>query len=523
MPALGRLTKGSLGSQEFGIYSFAGGLNVRGFRSPQLLADTDLTDAYNGYVTSGGFSMRNGMTSYQSSIVAGSNPCIGLARFFQQVVNGASVSVTKTLAHVGDTLYDAVTPASIGSIGTGTLPMTWVRCQDPNDPHFVSGTTDVIVICTGSGGPYVYDGTNLYAPSGWSAASGAKWCALVNGIVWFGGMKTAPRTVYGTGDGVANSFESLPATNTFIMSNPVTGLCALGTGAVASLCIGQNNGLSVLYGTGIDNYSLQDVPFFFDGPVSGRAMVYEAGIMYFLGRQAVYAFDGQQVVPISVKVEPWILNDIYVPGYPMNGDRTKSFMFVYNNRLHVGYITGNGSVPNTLLVYDLVIKAWTVLQSTPGVYCAAALDAPGDTVPTKLLVGSSAGPAVLNWDIESAIGSAATDNGTAITCSMRTKYFKLGAPGTTKVLTRSYPEFMLNGPITGTQSVLSDYGNATASNAFSQTGLTQTSYGAPATRQDWNVQADSFAFAVQTTGSSSPWTLTGLTAVFTQQGKASGS
>lgn len=521
MPQLGRLTKGSVGSQEFGIYSFAGGLNVRQYRSPQLMGDDELQQALNGYVTSGGFSTRNGMTAHTTGIIVGTNPVIGLARFFQQIKNGASVSNAITLAQIGNTLYNADTKASIGSIGSAADPMTWVRCQDPNDPNYVSGVTDVIVICTGSGGPYVYDGTNLYTPAGWSDAAGAKYCALVNGVVYFSGVPTDPRKVFGTGDGIDNSFETLDATAEFTVSNPITGLCALGTGAVASLCIGQNNGLTVIYGTGPGNYSQQDVPFFFDGPVSGRAMVYEAGIMYFLGQQAVYAFDGNSVVPLSVKIEPWLLNDSFAGGYPLDGDRTKAFAFVNDNRLEIGYITGDGSTPNMVLSYDLLLRAWTVQQPNPGIYCAAAMDAPGDPTPAGIIVGSSAASDILNWNVEPAVGTVNTDNGNAITSTLQTKPFKIGAPGTVKVVTRTYPEFALNGPITGTQTVTADYGASSSStNTFSDSTATQHALIAPTSRQDWNVQGDAFAFTVQTTGGSSPWTCTGLTAVWRQQGRA---
>lgn len=517
MPRLGALQKGTPDLQEFTASNFAGGLNVRGFRSPQLLADNDLSDAYNGYLTTGGFLMRNGLSSYQSAI-GGTGAVKGLARFYQQVKNGAAVSVKATLAQVGDTLYNADTPASIGSIGTSTQPMTWVRVTDPNDPNFISGNTDVIVICTGSGGPYVYDGTNLYTPAGWASAAGAQYCALVNGVVFFAGMGTAPRTILGTGDGTTNnSFESLDATAVFNVSNPVTALCSLGTGAPSALCVGTTNGLTVVYGTGTANYQQQDIPFFYDGPVSGRAMIYEAGTVYFLGRQAVYAFDGQNApVQISIKVEPWIQNDGYTPGYPLAGDVTKAFLSVYKNRLHLGYI--NGSTMDTFLVYDLLIQGWTVLQTTPGVYSMCLLDAPGDS--GAAVVGSSAGPAALNWDVEPAIGSNVTDNGTAITARVRTKFFKIGVPGTAKVLTRSYAELQTNGNISGSQSIYTDYNTtAAATNTFSQTSASQGSIVGLSARQDWSLQGDAFAFGVQTTGSSAPWTLNAITATFSQQGR----
>jgi len=624
--AVSPFRKGSLDSQEFSLYDLRGGLNVRQYKSPQLLADNDLIQAYNGYLTAGGFSMRNGMSVYQAAVTSGSHPVLGLARFFQQVNNGATVSpvVPVTLAQVQGELYNANAPSDIGSIGGSTaFPMTWVRCQDAQHvlpvpaapiltavggtstgytgyvvltylnalgettvgaqssqtvdsshqihvaspaaqanattynvyagtmngsgwklqnsspiaigtPFTIPGTllavtappstntatalTDVIVICTGVGGPYIYDGVSIYTPSGWAAASGARWCAMVNGILWFGGIGSTPRTIYGTGDGINTSFETLPATNLFVMSNPVTGLCALGTGAIAALAIGQNGGLSVLFGTGALNYSLQDVPFFYDGPVSGYAMVYDAGVLYFLGQEAVYAFDGAQVISISNKIEPWLLNDPFAPGFPLNGDRTKAFSFIFNARLHVAYINGNGSVPNTIAVYDFKPQAWTVLQTTPGISCATALDAPNDPTPTTFIVGSTLLPKVYNWDVAPAIGSAATDAGTAITATVQTKFFKIGAPGTAKLLTRLYPEFFLNGPLTAAVSVTLDYGGSTSSQSLNDAGVTQHSLIAPTSRLDWAAQGEAFSFTVQTTGASSPWTLNGATGLFHQRG-----
>ena len=57
------------------------------------------------------------------------------------------------------------------------------------------------VITEGSGGPYIYDGTTSYHPFGWDNARGAKYCALVNGVVWFGGIKKFPTQVMSTGSG----------------------------------------------------------------------------------------------------------------------------------------------------------------------------------------------------------------------------------------------------------------------------------------------------------------------------------
>lgn len=529
MPAvqLGVMQKGDSDLKSLGIYDFSGGLNVRNYKSPQLMQDNELLQALNGYVTSAGWTMRNGMSVYQSQIVSGSLPCLGLARFYQLLVNGVpNATPPVTLAQVDNILYNAQTSAPIGAIGTSgeTYPMTWVRCGDPNDPNYIGGVTDVIVICTGSGGPYVYDGANLYAPSGWASAANARWCAMVNGIVWFGGIKGNPRTIYSTGflnDGYQNSFETLVPSSVFVMSQPVAGLCALGSGPSAALVIGQVNGLSILFGTSYLNFSLQDIPFFFDGPVSGRAMCFEAGILYFLGKQAVYAFDGADPpVQISKKIEPWILNDLYVPGFPLSGDVTTSFMAIQNNRLYLGYPNGGGNPPNTLLTYDLVVQGWTVQRPTPGLYCMAPLDAPGDPIPVQFVAGSSAGPQVYTWDVESPIGVPATDAGSNILCTIQTKPFKTGVPGTNKALMRTYPEFFLNGPFNGSESIQVSYGaNIGASVGIANATIYQTAWVGDSTRTDWSsVQGESFSFIFSTQSGSSPWTLQGLTALYHQRG-----
>ena len=41
----------------------------------------------------------------------------------------------------------------------------------------------------------------------------------------------------------------------------MTGLCAAGSGASATLIIGLNTGISVLYGTGPSTFYLQGIPF----------------------------------------------------------------------------------------------------------------------------------------------------------------------------------------------------------------------------------------------------------------------
>lgn len=428
------------------------------------------------------------------------------------------------------------------AIGTAFMLPGALITYSTNPPTYndtASGDTDVLVMCTGAGGPYVYDGTHLYTPAGWSAASGASWCALVNGILWFGGIPSTPNTIYGSGDGIIESFESLPGYRVFVMSQPVTGLCGLGTGATAALVIGMNTGISVLSGTSPSTFYLADVPSD-DGVMAGRTMVYDNGTVYWLGRQAVYAFNGSSPpTPLSLQVEPFILNDLYVQGYPMNGTRSTSFAFVYNNRLHIVYESSQ-TYCNTLLVYDLIVQGWTVLQVPMGMASACLLDAPGDASPAVCIVGSGTTAQAYTWDVVPSIGDPATDNGVNISCQIQTKFFKVGVPGTNKALQRCYPEFYLSGPFYADWVIGTDYGTDTYSSIIvvnPDVGVAEwdvsewddflwgggsafVSYNSPESRLDFGgIQAEAFAFGVQTTSGCAPWTFAGVSGVWNQRGR----
>lgn len=556
---VGRQPTGSLQAEQFTVPGrFNGGLNV--FAPPQLVGDNDLTIAIDGYLNAdGSFRMRNGMKAYNS--VTTPNSSLILARFYQDVKNGAKVvpEVTKLLGQIGNTLYAIGTGSntSIGAIWDSTTnasPMTWVRVQDPNDPNFVAGLTDVMVICTGSGGPYVYDGTNLYTPAGWSNAAGAKWCAVVNGIIWFGGVRTAPNQIFGTGDGITASMESLPAYRNFALSSPVEGLCALGTGPTAALVAGCNSGLSVLYGTGPSTFYRQDVPFT-DGVTSGRTMVSDAGQVYFLGHSGFYVFDGTSLPQIiSIKIQPWILNDpfhVAATDFPMT-DRSLAWSQIYNNKLHLGYAsyiaTPNTTAPNTILCYDLIVRGWTVLRPNGGAASMALFDAPSDPNPYQVYIGTSTNAQPFQWDyVPSLTQSAAYDdaptNTVPVLAQVQTKYFDLGIPGTTKAMMRFYPELFVGGTFNASFVLGVDAGNTTTAalvNSGSaatlaalnwdsgfwdvniwdgQTGFYR--FGPQASRIDFNaIEGTEFSFGIQmtaTTGALSPWIFTGGVGVYHQR------
>jgi hypothetical protein len=538
----GKLQTGVPDSLEFGFYGFRGGLNVKA--APQLVGDEDLTIATNGYLRpDGAFQLRNGMAPFNATPLTGAYPTY-IQRFYQTIVNGSSISELKSvLAAFHGNLWNvgASSSTNLGAIGTLTGPVSWVQFQDPDDPNYVSGLTDAIVICTGSGGPYVWDGTNLYTPTGWANAAGAKWCAIVNGIIWFGGIAAYPNQIFGTGDGIIASMETLPVYRNFIMSSMVVGLCAQGTGATATLVIARNTGISVLYGTGVSTFFLQDVPFQ-DGIVSGASMVSANGIVFMLGHMAFYSFDAQTVPKVtSQKIEPWILNDPFTPGFPMTGHQNLTWAAVYNNRLHLGYCSAS-SIPNTVLCLDLTLNAWTVLAPAPGLASMTLLNAPGDPDPYTCYVGSSSTGQVYQWDyVPGTLGGTVLDDATPVLAQAQSKYFKIGVPGTNKSLQRFYPEFQVTGVFNTAFTVSTDYGlNTSQAEIENPAPITNlfvldvseldfavlagptafSPFGPPLSRLDLpGLQGESFAFGVAMSTPLAPWIWSGGSGVYNQRGR----
>jgi len=544
---LGKLQTGTPQSQEFAIYGFGGGLNVKGL--PQTIPDSDLAIAQDGYLTqSGGFQLRNGMTPYGLPFSNGGP--VYVQRFYQEVINGVEQSpeVVKLVAVHRFELFE-ITPTgnvSLGLLGGAVDQVpTFARIQNPNDGHFPDGLTDCLVICTGKNVPHIYDGANVYFPLGWADVLDASWCAVVNGILWFGGIPDKPNQIFGTGDGIIDSMQTLPAYRNFVFSSPVMGLCASGTGAQAALIIGLNDGFAILTGTGPSNYYLQETPFS-DAATAGRAMISWNGTTFVLGHSAVYAFGlGQIPAPISDKIEPWILNRPTTsiptyPGYPLALNRELSWMTVYNNRLHMGYCSQD-TQPDTILVFDLVIGGWTVLRPTPGIASMCLLDAPGDPNPYVAMVGGTNGQ-VYTWDVQPEADQTVMDDTTPVLAQVQTKFYKVGVPGTNKAMERFYPEFYIAGEFKANFDMLVNYGSGGVTTPLdlpyqsifgiwdvsawdnaewgSNTGPQFLAFSAPTTRIDYpGTQAESFSFGVQMTQALAPWIFAGGSGVWHQRGR----
>lgn len=391
--ALGRQPVGTPDWQTFDARSFRGGLNLRD--TPSDLNDGDLAVANNVYLSvTGGITQRRGLTAVHFS-PRGYPQIAATLRFHQSVYHGAVSNldyyITQEVVPLAATGFiNPVTGTVIFSIGAGTPAASWLVTYDPDN---ASGATDTLVVCVGSaGGPYAYDGATWSTQANWAPVAGARWCQVVNNVLWFGGIPSQPNLVQGAALGHPIG-QPMPGFETFAMSSPVTGLGVVGQGAQAGLVVGMQSGASVIYGTGPTNFYQQDVPMTLDGVASGLSMIAYQGVIYFLGNQAVYSYDGYNPAQIiSTKIEPILLRDpiAQLNGVPvMQGNRETYCAMMYNNKYHIFYDSVGNGKNLSCLVYDLIVQGWTTLSFKTAILSATVLNSVNDPTPLSAIVSGS--------------------------------------------------------------------------------------------------------------------------------------
>lgn len=525
---------------DFSLYDISAGINKK--KAPQELNDNELTIGTNGYLRDdGGFIGRLGVARRQPQF--NTQQTAGTIRFYQNVVSAVPLVTPKvyTLAQSGGTLFDVdrnVTYGGAGALGPTGGPWSAVQVYDPNR----NGGTDVLVICTGNGGPYIFDGTVIYTPANWTTnIPGARFVQLINGILWFGGIPGQPTFVFGSQlfGSAGGGPEFIPFYNELQVSRTITGLGVIGAGSQAALAVGMTQGISLIVGTGAQNFTVIEMPSQ-DGPVSYRAMITVDGILYYQGQVAMYRCDGYSIYPISNPVEPWILNDPTAQEFPMNGDRTLCWTMYYRHKIYFWYDSGNTGVTNTALVYDMIRTGWTIYRGSIAFSCGAVLNAPGDPDPPQFIVGDANSGIIYNFEVsipQVGIPEAywpTSDDGASIFVQCQTKFFKIGQPGTPKTLLRVYPEIFATIAQPGL-GIATDYAVASTFDTIpiaAEAAMTwgTSLWGPPTTwataglsftalRIDFNLQAEAFAFVMQSNDMNPPWRWVGLTGVFSQNGK----
>lgn len=342
--------------------------------------------------------------------------------------NSAYTSNTTTLINTGSYLYFRVeaTAYTSGTIDVSLQPV---------------GPTDILVICTGSGGPYYFDGTNISTHPQWTQfAAGAKFCQVSNGTLWFSGIPSAPNTLVQMQIGNPSIWQQ-----TYSTSYPVTGLSVLGAGSQSGLFFGMTQGVGITFGVNSVDAYYQEIPHE-DGVASSRSCIAVNGLVYFVGNFNIYVFDGQNITAIGDNVRPWIICDPNRTDFPMNGNRQlTSFSWYYNDFIYFAYDSGPVGYANTFLVWHLKQQGWTMLTG-PKLAGATLLNAPGDSYPVQCVVVDATVSQAYNWDVFNGTGPnemGVDDAGAIIVTSILTKYFHLAGHGTQSRLIGITPELFV--------------------------------------------------------------------------------
>jgi len=450
------ISRGDGKTHGFENFDASGLLNINAL--PHQLADNQLTIAQNVYGDcAGGLQMRRGMTTH-GGLFSATVPGMGITRFYQEVVAGAQLAAILkfTLGQSGGTLWNVETNTQIGATNAlGTLAQPWSVARIYDGAH--NGGTDVLVICTGSGGPYLFDGTTISTVAAWTAqAPSAKYCQISNGTLWFAGIPSAPTSLVQMQIGAPETWQQ-----TFLTSYPVTGLSVLGAGSQSGLFFGMTQGVGITFGVNSVDAYYQEIPHE-DGVASARSCIAVNGVVYFLGNFNIYVFDGQNITPIGKNVRPWIVcdpNRTAATDFPMNGNRQlTSYSWYYNDFIYFAYDSGPLGYANTYLVWHLNEQGWTVLNG-PTLADAALMNAPGDPYPIACVTVDAKKSQAYNWDVFNGSGPngmGVDDAGNVIMTNILTKFFQLAGHGTQSRLIGITPELFVR-QCAGTIVVQTDY------------------------------------------------------------------
>ncbi len=238
---------------------------------------------------------------------------------------------------------------------------------------------------------------------------------------------------------------------------------------LSSLLIFKTNTFHRLSGQDPANFALSEMSAQY-GCVSNRAVCVAKNTCYFLDRKGIIAFNGANVDIISNKIDPIFAR----MNYPAALDQAIMTYDKVRNEILVEIPIDGSSVNNFTVVYDIIAQAFTTYN---GISASSATIARGTLDNFSYLYGTYNG-ALLN------VGhSYLSDNGTAYTALIQTRFFNEIDPATTKQWRRIF--FNVD-PVAGSTcqiDLIANYGTSvTATRYLQQTPyLSRIDFGIPST------------------------------------------
>ncbi len=238
---------------------------------------------------------------------------------------------------------------------------------------------------------------------------------------------------------------------------------------LSSLLLFKTNTFHRLSGQDPANFSLSEMSAQY-GCVSNRAICVAKNTCYFLDRKGIIAFNGANVDIISNKIDPIFAR----MNYQASLDQATMTYDKARNEILTEIPIDGSTTNNFTIVYDIIVNAWTTYQ---GVSASSSAIVKGSLSDFSYLFGSYSG-AISN------VGSSyLSDNGTAYTALIQTRFFNEIDPATTKQWRRIF--FNVD-PVAGSTlsvDLIANYGaSVSATRAFQQTPyLSRIDFGIPST------------------------------------------
>ncbi len=238
---------------------------------------------------------------------------------------------------------------------------------------------------------------------------------------------------------------------------------------LSSLLLFKTNTFHRLSGQDPQNFSLVEMSDQY-GCISNRAVCVAKNTCYFLDRKGVIAFNGANVEIISNKIDPIFAR----MNYQFALDQATMVYDKVRNEILIEIPIDGSVINNFTIVYDIIVQAWTTYE---GINASSAAIVRGTLNNFSYLYGTNAGAI---FDVGS---SYLSDNGTAYTALIQTRFFNEIDPSTTKQWRRLF--FNVDQVVGSTLQVdlLANYGSSVSVTRFFQQTpyLSRIDFGIPST------------------------------------------
>jgi hypothetical protein len=458
---------------------FSGGVNA--VSNPYLTGDKQVQRIRNLILDEhGSLRTRDGYSVVTTSPNLTNSPII-----YRGVLNKANgTSIPFAIQNVSGTtqLFRTDTNPWTG-IGTLTNPAILL-------PQSVT-MVDTEIIARGNGAtPVQFDGTSapaITAQAGQTTPPGAAHIAFHLGSLWLWNTSTSTTALDGPSSlrmSDVNNPNSWPNANqAFVAKDDGQVGMGMATYTIAETGISPTQTLVLFknYSTyqvvsvfGAANFSIQKVKSDM-GCTAPRTIQFVSGFgIIRLTHKGFALFNGVDDRLISEEVRPYIYGRDDITGLNFNAiDRSWSVQS-QNPPLYIAAcpLTGNGLT--RLFVYDLVRRAWSICDFPVDFSCLSLFSVPGST---PVIHAGTFG----TGQIVSLFSGATSDNGVAITWSLRTRPFNLGSPSRYAFWRRMLLDFLY----TPTEDVTVSNTLLGIGNPVSKT----VTYGGTSTTSLWNIGA----------------------------------